>query len=102
MVATPRAEKKEPIMHILLVMAGGILQLGIFILFGWLWGNGAAAMALAAKLFVPFWLVVAVVNMWVGVTHAGYSVKDESPILLLNFLVPAIAAGLAAWQLSRG
>ncbi|CAN5654235.1 hypothetical protein BH09PSE5_BH09PSE5_18330 [soil metagenome] len=89
-------------MHIALVMVGGMVQLGIFILFGWLWGNSAPAMALAAKVFVPVWLVVAAVNMWVGVTHAGYSVKDESPILLVNFLVPAIVAGIAAWQLSRG
>ena len=87
-------------MHILLVMVGGIVQLGLFILFGWLWGSNATAMALAAKVFVPFWLVIAAANMWVGVTHAGYSVKDEFPILILNFLVPAIAAGIAAWQFS--
>ena len=89
-------------MHIVLVMIGGILQLGIFLLFGWLWGNNAAAMALAAKIFVPFWLVVVAVNMWVGVAHAGYSVKDEFPILLANFLIPTIVAGIAAWQLARG
>jgi len=89
-------------MHMLSVMAGGIVQLGIFILFGWLWGNNAAAVTLAAKVFVPFWLVVAAMNMWVGVAHAGYSVKDELPILVLNFLVPAVVAGILAWQLSRG
>ena len=89
-------------MHIAMVLIGGIVQLAIFVLFGWLWGNSAAAMALAAKVFIPFWLVVAGVNMWVGVTHAGYSIKAESPILLLNFLVPAMLAGLTAWQLSRG
>ncbi|MDZ7938719.1 MAG: hypothetical protein U5M53_10730 [Rhodoferax sp.] len=89
-------------MHIAMVLVGGIVQLAVFILFGWLWGNSSAAMALAAKLFVPFWLLIAAVNMWVGVTQAGYSVKAEAPILLLNFLVPAVAAGLAAWQLSRG
>lgn len=89
-------------MHILLVIVGGIVQLGVFVLYGWLWGNNAAAMALAAKLFVPFWLVVAAVNLWVGVAHAGYSVKDELPILVLNFVVPTLVAGFAAWQLSRG
>lgn len=89
-------------MHILLVMVGGVAQLGIFTLFGWLWGNNAAAMALAAKVFVPVWLVVALVNMWIGVTHAGYSVRDELPILVANFLVPTIVAGIAAWWLSRG
>jgi hypothetical protein len=88
-------------MHIVLVLVGGLVQLGVFILFGWLWGNNTAAMALAAKVFMPFWLVVAAVNMWVGVTHAGYSVKDEFPILLLNIFVPVAVAFFATWQLSR-
>jgi len=64
-------------------------------------GQFGGGHAFAAKVFVPFWLVVAAVNMWVGVTHAGYSVKAESPIFLLNFLVPAVVAGLTAWQLTR-
>lgn len=89
-------------MHIAMVLMGGIVQLAIFVLFGWLWGNSTAAMALAAKVFIPFWLVITLVNMWVGVTHAGYSVKAESPILALNFLLPAVLAGITAWQLSRG
>jgi hypothetical protein len=88
-------------MHIAMVLMGGIVQLAIFVLFGWLWGNSTASMAFAAKAFIPFWLVVALVNMWVGVMHAGYSVKSETPILLLNFLVPAVLAGLTAWQLAH-
>lgn len=88
-------------MHVALVMSGGLALLGVFVLFGWLWGASAAAMAVAAKAFVPAWLVVALVNMWVGVSHAGYSVREEAPILVLVFLVPSIVAGLIAWQLSR-
>jgi len=87
-------------MHIVLVMVGGVVLLGVFVLFGWLWGASAAGMAMAAKAFMPVWLLVAAVNMWVGVAHAGYSVKEELPILFANFLVPAIVASLAAWQLS--
>ena len=44
---------------------------------------------------VPAWLLVAAVNMWVGVAHAGYSAREEFPILLLVFAVPAVAAGIA-------
>ena len=88
-------------MHMLMVIGGGITLLGVFVLFGWLWGASAAGMALAAKVFVPAWLAVAVTNLWVGVTHAGYTVRQELPILLVVFIVPAVAAGLAAWQLSR-
>jgi hypothetical protein len=88
-------------MHVAMVMGGGLVMLALFVLFGWLWGASAAGMALAAKAFVPAWLLLAVVNMWVGVTHAGYTVRQEAPILLLVFAVPAIVAAVVAWQLSR-
>lgn len=88
-------------MHVLMVVAGGLVLLGVFVLFGWLWGANAAGMALAAKVFLPAWLLIAAVNMWVGVAHAGYSAREELPILLLVFAVPALAAGIAAWQLLR-
>lgn len=88
-------------MHVVMVMAGGLVLLGLFVLFGWLWGASAAGIALAAKVFVPVWLLVAGINMWVGVAHAGYSAREEFPILLLVFVVPAVAAGIAVWRLSQ-
>ncbi len=88
-------------MHVLMVMGAGLVILGVFILFGWLWGASAAGMALAAKVFVPAWLLIAGINMWVGVHHAGYSVREELPILLLVFAVPAVMAGIAVWRLSQ-
>ena len=89
-------------MHIALVIAGGIVQLGICVLFGWLWGGSAAAMALAARCFIPLWMAVVAVNMWVGVAHAGYTVQQEAPILLLNMAVPVALALFLAWKLSQG
>ena len=86
-------------MHVLMVIGGGLALLGVFILFGWLWGASAAGMALAAKVFVPAWLLLAAVNMWVGVAHAGYSAREEFPILLLVFAVPAAVAAVAVWRL---
>ncbi|MFT3819526.1 MAG: hypothetical protein QM750_18135 [Rubrivivax sp.] len=88
-------------MHVAMVIGAGLLQLSVFVLFGWLWGASAAGMALAAKAFVPVWLVAAALNMWVGVTHAGYTVREEAPILLVVFAVPALVAALLAWQLPR-
>ncbi|MBV7543160.1 hypothetical protein [Acidovorax sp. sic0104] len=88
-------------MHMAMVMVAGVLLLAVFALFGWLWGASGAGVALAAKVFVPVWLLVAVANMWVGVTHAGYTVRQELPILLLVFAVPSVVAAVAAWQLSR-
>lgn len=89
-------------MHMAMVMGTGVLLLVVFVMFGWLWGASAAGMALAAKVFVPVWLLVALSNMWVGVTHAGYTVRQEAPILLIVFAVPAVVAAIVAWQLSRG
>lgn len=85
-------------MHMLMVIAGGVVQLGVFLLFGKLWGGDAAGPAMAAKLFIPAWLVVSIANLWVGVGYAGYSVRDELPILLVVFTVPAILAVLVIWQ----
>ena len=88
-------------MHSVLVIMGGVALLGIFELFGQLWGGTAASLALAAKAFIPFWLVISVVNLWIGVSKAGYTVREEAPILLLVFAVPAIVAAFVAWRLSR-
>jgi hypothetical protein len=57
--------------------------------------------AAATYLFVLLWLVVAAVNMYFGVTRAGYSVKEELPIFLLIFLVPAVVAVLVNWKFPK-
>lgn len=88
-------------MHVAMVIGGGLVLLALFLQFGRLWGGPAADLALAAKLFIPAWLVISLVNMWVGVTKAGYSVRDELPILAIVFLVPAAIAVIAAWRLAR-
>jgi hypothetical protein len=53
-----------------------------------------------AKIFIALWLAAALVNMWIGVSRAGYSVAEELPIFLLIFGLPAACAGLAWWKLS--
>jgi len=58
-------------------------------------------MAVAAKAFVPLWLVVSLVNLWVGVTKAGYTVAQELPILAVVFAVPTALAVVVAWQLAK-
>lgn len=88
-------------MHMLMVIVGGAILLGLFLLFGKLWGGAEPDLGLAAKLFVPVWLAVALLNMWVGVTKAGYSVRDELPILAIVFLVPALVAAGIIWRMAR-
>ncbi|MGE8444863.1 MAG: hypothetical protein ACN6O1_01455 [Comamonas sp.] len=88
-------------MHMLLVMLTGLLLLAVFALLGKLWGADAASIMLAVKYFIPAWLAVALVNMWVGVHKAGYTVAQELPILLVNFAVPAALALGLVWWLGR-
>ena len=66
-------------MHVVMMVVGGILMLGLFLLFGHLWGGNSAALALAIKWFVPMWLVMCLINLWVGVHSAGYGLRDELP-----------------------
>ena len=66
-----------------------------------LWGANSPSVALAAKVFIPVWLVVAIANLWVGVTHAGYTMREELPILGIVFVAPAAVAALAIWHFSR-
>ncbi len=89
-------------MHMALVIGTGLLLLTVFALFGRLWGHDTAGIALAAKAFVPVWAGLALVNMWIGVTKAGYSVMQELPILIVVMAVPIAAALLLVWQIARG
>lgn len=89
-------------MHMVQVIGAGMLLLGVFTLFGKLWGGDLAGVALAARAFIPAWLLLALVNMWVGVTKAGYTVAQELPILVVVFAVPAAAAGIVIWHLAKG
>jgi hypothetical protein len=88
-------------MHMLFVIIGGALLLTVFCLFGRLWGADMSALAPAAKAFMPVWFVVTLVNMYIGVTRAGYTVMDELPILALAFAVPAVIAAVVIWQFAK-
>jgi hypothetical protein len=88
-------------MHTLKVVCGGILLLGVCLLLGrWIGSATAAVVATTVKYFLALWLVATLVNMWVGVNKAGYSVKAEAPVALLVFAVPAIVAIVIWWRFS--
>lgn len=89
-------------MHTLVVIAGGVVLLGVFTVFGKLWGGDVASIATAARIFIPVWLVISIVNLWIGVSRAGYTVREEFPIMLAVFAVPALIAAPMIWYLSRG
>jgi hypothetical protein len=65
----------------------------------WLAGGSSSSMTVATVGFIGFWFVAAAVNMWVGVSQAGYAFREEMPIFLLIFLTPAIVAAVVKWRL---
>jgi hypothetical protein len=89
--------------HTVKVIAGGFALLALCLLVGRLIGGAGPASGLAngAKVFIPLWLVAAGINMWLGVSKAGYTVAEEAPIFLLVFAVPAAAALLLVWKFSQ-
>lgn len=80
-------------MRTAVIIAGGLVLLGLFVLVArWLGSPGNVPMVNAAKVFIPVWLILALLNMWIGVARAGYSVREEFPIFLVIFAIPAVAA----------
>ena len=85
-------------MHTLKVVASGLLLLALCLVVGrWLGTTPAAGIATAVKVFVLLWFVAAAVNLWVGVTRAGYTVAEEAPVFGIVFAVPVAVALLAWW-----
>jgi hypothetical protein len=88
-------------MRTALIVLGGFLLLGVMLLAGrWLGGDGGKATVAAAQIFIPVWFAAAGINMWIGVSQAGYSFMEELPIFLLIFALPAAAAAFAWWKFS--
>lgn len=90
-------------MHTIMVVLGGFLLLVICLLAGRLMGGAGTAlvtktMTIAALIFIPIWLGAALINMWIGVSRAGYSVAEELPIFLLVFAIPAVGAVFIWWK----
>ena len=86
-------------MRTALFLVAGLLLLAASLLLGKLFSaNYPGATFVATIAYVGLWLIIAGVNMWVGVAKAGYSVSEELPIFLLIFSVPAAVAILLKWK----
>ena len=82
-------------MHTVIVLGVGFGLLGLCAGVGLAFGGSAGAAA-AMLVFLPLWLAGAAINMYIGVTRAGYPFADEAPVFLVVFAIPA-AAALASW-----
>ncbi len=79
------------------VFAGFGLLLSLLLLARAFKPNIAGAARIAVPGFVVLWGLVAGVNLWIGVTQAGYGLTEELPIFLLIFLLPVAAALMVKW-----
>jgi hypothetical protein len=87
-------------MRTALFLVAGLLLLAASLLLGRLFSTNYPGATIAATVaYVALWLVIAAVNMWVGVTKAGYSFTEELPIFLLIFGLPAAVAVILKWKI---
>jgi hypothetical protein len=89
--------------HTIKVILFGFALLAVCLLAGRLVGGATSStiMARSALIFVALWFVGAGINMWLGVTKAGYSFAEELPFFFVVFLIPAAVAILVWWRYSR-
>jgi hypothetical protein len=80
-----------------IIIAIGFVLLGICLFVPRLLGR---SMVIGAQVFIALWFLAAAVNMWMGVSRAGYSVMDELPIFLVIFALPAAAGAWVWWKFS--
>jgi hypothetical protein len=76
-------------MHTLMLVVGGLVALGIFLLAAVLLGRRIAD---GARVFVWPWLAASVVNMLIGMYWANIPFSVELPVLIVVFGVPAAVA----------
>jgi hypothetical protein len=87
-------------MRTAIIILGGFALLAACIVGARRFGGTAAPIGSAVAIFIAVWFVVAAINMWIGVARAGYSFREELPIFLVIFLVPAATAIFVRWKLS--
>jgi hypothetical protein len=87
-------------MRTAIIIVGGLVLLGLFALVGARFAGGARGVANATVFFIALWFVAALINIWIGVARAGYSVREELPIFLVIFAIPAIVAAFVWWKSS--
>ena len=90
-------------LHTVKVIGVGFVLLALCLVAGRIIGGAGQPTLLArsALVFIALWFVGAGINMWIGVSKAGYSVKEEIPFFFIVFLIPALVAFIFWWRYSR-
>jgi hypothetical protein len=82
----------------IIIAVGFVLWAGCLGVAKLLSSSSTSSMITATVAFVVVWFVVAAANMWMGVSQAGYSFREELPIFLLIFLLPSAVAMFVKWK----
>ena len=85
-------------MRTAIVIAAGFVLWGICLGLAKVASARTLSMTAATSIFVVIWLGAAALNMWIGVAKAGYSFREELPIFLIIFLLPAVPAVFVNWK----
>ena len=86
-------------MRTLIIIICGVVLWGGFLGAAKFFGKaGPKGMGLATYLFLALWFLISAGNMWMGVAQAGYSVREELPIFILIFSLPAALALFVKWK----
>ena len=79
-------------MRTVLIILGGLVVWGVCVAAVKAYPNPSKVIGTATIAFVVGWFVVAAINMYFGVARAGYAFREELPIFLVIFLLPAMVA----------
>jgi hypothetical protein len=83
-----------------IIVACGFLLWGVCLAAAkWVPAAGGPPLRTATVVFAVLWFCAAAINLWVGVSKAGYTFAEELPIFLGIFLVPTAVAALVTWKL---
>jgi hypothetical protein len=86
-------------MRTVIIILGGFVLWAICLGIAKLFGNFTSSSTTAATVvFAVLWFAAAALNMWIGVSQAGYSFQEELPIFLLIFLLPVTVAVFVQWK----
>jgi hypothetical protein len=64
----------------LLVVIGVVTLGGSLAIVRWFGAGWCTAFVDVGRIYIPMWLCVSALNLWIGVKQAGYSLAEEFPI----------------------
>jgi hypothetical protein len=93
------ATLQEKPMRTYLFLGAGVLMLAASCILGKLFSETyPTALAWSTGLFIVVWCALAALNLFAGVTRAGYGVAEELPIFLLIAGIPVVAMIVLRWK----